>query len=114
MKQYLVAGLIAFPLVCLGQSINLAGVPQNCEAPMAHDMEMSNIPAILDLGQDAAKIVDIHTISNMQAYQYYPKLYKLDCYLIVKWSNGTTDYGYKFSAWENKYGQTMVSYGHRN
>jgi hypothetical protein len=114
MKRQLFGALLFFPFICSAQSIDLAGVPQNCEAPMAHEMEMSNIPAVLDLGDNAARIIDIHTMSNTQAYQYYPKLYRLDCYLIVKWSNGATDYGYKFSAWENKYGQTMVSYGRHN
>jgi hypothetical protein len=102
--------LVLLPSLACAQSVDLAGVPQSCSAPLAHDMEASNIPAILDLGAAAAKIVSIQTMNNQRAYEYYPGLRKIDCYLIVRWSNGQVDRFY--SAWNNKYGQTMVSYGH--
>lgn len=110
MIRKFILAMCAFPLIANAQ-VNLAGVPENCEASLTHDMELANIPAILDLGPGAAKITSIQTMNNQHAYQYYPGLYRLDCYVTVRWSNGQVDQFYKFSAWDTKYGQTMVSYG---
>lgn len=105
--------LILIPALSQAQTVNLAGVPENCQAPLAHDMMMANIPAILELDEGSAHIAAIQTLGTTEAYQYQPGLYRLDCYVNVRWSNGTVDWGYKFSTWESRYGRTMVSYGHR-
>lgn len=90
-----------------------AGIPQNCKAPLAHDMEMTNIPYLLDLGSRAAKISSIETLGGTPAYEYLPGLYRIDCYLTVHWSNGAVDYGYKFSMWEDRYGGLKGTYSPR-
>jgi hypothetical protein len=87
-----------------------AGVPQNCEAPLAHDMEMANIPHLLDLSPHAATIKSIETVTGTPAYEYMPGNYKIDCFITVHWSNGTTDFMYKFSMWEDRYGGLQGSY----
>ncbi|CAB3742670.1 hypothetical protein LMG22037_06621 [Paraburkholderia phenoliruptrix] len=91
-------------------AVDLSGIPQNCQAPLAHDMEVANIPNLLELGANAARIISIKTLGGTEAYQYAPGLYRIDCSLIVHWSNGTTDYGYRFSMWQDKYGGLKGSY----
>lgn len=91
-------------------AVDLAGIPQNCKAPLARDMEMTNIPYLLDLGGSAAKISSIETLGGTPAYEYFPGLYRIDCYLTVHWSNGAVDYGYKFSVWEDRYGGLKGAY----
>jgi hypothetical protein len=91
-------------------AVDLAGIPQNCQAPLAHDMEMENIPYLLDLGQNAARITLIETIGGTPAYQYAPGQYRIDCFITVHWSNGVTDYGFKFSMWQDRYGQLKGTY----
>lgn len=90
---------------------DLSGIPQNCEAPLAHDMEMTNIPYLLELGPNAAHITKIDTIGGPDAYQYAPNLYKIDCAITVHWSNGAVDMAYLFSAWQDKYDGLKGYYG---
>lgn len=90
-----------------------AGVPQNCQAPLAHDMEMSNIPYLLELGPQSAKITRIENVAGTPAYEYLPGLYKIDCYVTVHWSNGTVDFMHKFSMWEDRYGGLKGTYSAR-
>jgi hypothetical protein len=90
-----------------------AGIPQNCQAPLAHDMEMTNIPYLLELGPNAAQIKSIDTVVGVPAYEYYPGLYRIDCYITVHWSNGTVDYMHKFSMWEDRYGGLKGTYSER-
>jgi len=87
-----------------------AGIPQNCHTPLAHDMEMANIPYLLDLGPDAAHIKSIETVTGVPAYEYLPGLYRIDCYITVRWSNGAIDYMHKFSMWEDRYGGLKGTY----
>lgn len=104
--------LLAF-LVALFTSSAYAfptGIPQNCQAPLAHDMEMANIPYLLDLGQGASQIKSIQTVAGGPAYEYLPGLYRIDCYITVRWSNGVIDYMHKFSMWEDRYGGLKGSY----
>ena len=89
------------------------GIPENCQAPMAHDMEMTNIPYLLDLPDSAAHISKIDTLGGTPAYEIFPGRYRIDCYLNVHWSNGTVDYGYRFSVWEDRYGDVKGTYGRR-
>jgi hypothetical protein len=103
--------LLAFPVFAHAQGLNLAGVPRSCKAPLAHDMEIANIPQILELEEGAARIASIQTLGDPGSYQYYPGLYRIDCIINVRWSNGTVDWAHKFSIWDDKYGQTMVGYG---
>lgn len=109
MKKFLLCTAFLIPLSALAQP-NLTGIPENCEAPMAHDMEMVNIPHLLDISDGDAHIVEITTYGGSGAYEFEPKRYKIDCYIAVKWSNGTIDWGYKFSAWEDRYGRVLVAY----
>lgn len=90
-----------------------SGIPQNCKAPLAHDMEMTNIPYLLELGPNAARIMSIETIGGTPAYEYLPGQYKIDCYITVHWSNGTVDFMHKFSMWEDRYGELKGSYTQR-
>ena len=90
---------------------DLLGIPQNCEAPLAHDLEMRNIPYLLDLGPNAARITQIETIGGPDAYQYALNLYRIDCAVTVHWSNDTIDRAFLFSVWENRYGEVEGSYG---
>jgi hypothetical protein len=108
MKPLILA--LLFPTIALAQGVDLAGVPQNCRAPLANDMEMSNIPLLLDLGESAAKISRIETIGGTPAYEYWPGFYRIDCYITVHWNNGTVDYGYKFSMWEDRHGGLKGAY----
>ena len=94
-------------------AVDPAGIPQNCKAQLAHDMEMTNIPYLLDLGSRAAKISSIETLGGTPSYEYLPGLYRIDCYLTVHWSNGAVDYGYKFSMWEDRYGGFKGTYSQR-
>lgn len=87
------------------------GIPQNCDAPLAHDLEMTNIPYLLDLGPDAAHIVKIDRLDSPEAFQYAPGRYKVVCSVNVHWSNGNVDMGYIFSAWEDEYGSIRGAYG---
>jgi hypothetical protein len=87
-----------------------AGIPENCMAPMAHVEEMENIPAILNLGPGAAKIVSIKTPFNLKANLIGKDAYRLMCPITVTWSNGRVDYGYTFLIWNGDYGQIMVDY----
>jgi len=87
-----------------------AGVPQNCQAPLAHDMEMANIPYLLDLGEGAAHIKSIETVAGVPAYEYLPGLHRIDCYITVRWSNGAVDHMHKFSMWEDRHGGLQGSY----
>lgn len=105
--------LIACVLPASAHAVDLSGIPQNCQAPLAHDMEMANIPYLLDLGPNAAAITRIETMGGTPAYEYWPGRYKIDCYLTVHWSNGTVDYGHKFSMWQDKYGGLKGSYSQR-
>lgn len=105
MKKILIA--LLFPATAFAFP---AGIPQNCKAPLAHDMEMSNIPYLLDLDERAARISLIETMGGTPAYEYLPGLYKIDCYVTVHWSSGATDYGYKFSVWEDQRGGLKGSY----
>jgi hypothetical protein len=91
-------------------AVDLSGIPQNCKTPLAHDMEMSNIPYLLDLGENAARITLIETIGGTPAYEYMPGQYRIDCFITVHWSNGVTDYGFKFSMWQDRYGQLKGTY----
>lgn len=77
---------------------------------MAHDMEMTNIPYLLDLNDRAAHISKIETIGGTPAYEISQGRYRIDCYLNVHWSNGAVDYGYRF-AWEDRYGDVKGTYG---
>lgn len=104
---------IFFPAVTNAQNVDLAGIPQNCGAPLAHDMEMTNIPYLLDLGSRAAKISSIETLGGTPTYEYFPGLHRIDCYLTVHWNNGAVDYGYKFSMWEDRYGGLKGAYSQR-
>jgi hypothetical protein len=105
--------IIAALLSANANAVDLAGIPQNCKAPLAHDMEMTNIPYLLDLGGNAARITSIETIGGTPAYQFLPGQYRIDCYLNVHWSNGAVDYGYKFSMWQDKYDGLKGSYSQR-
>lgn len=99
---------LLFPIIA--HAVDLSGIPQNCQAPLAHDMEMANIPYLLELGPNAARIRSIETATGTPAYEYYPGLYRIDCYITVRWSNGTVDYMHKFSMWQDKYGGLKGSY----
>lgn len=110
MKNLLIALLLPIPAFA---QVDLTGIPQNCQAPLARDMEMTNIPYLLDLGPNPARITSIETIGGTPAYEYMPGQYKIDCYLTVHWSNGTIDYGYKFSMWEDRYGGLQGTYSQR-
>lgn len=105
-----ILALALFPVLAHAQ-VNLAGVPQNCDAPLAHDMEMQAIPQILQLGDGAAHITKIDKLGGTPAYLYTLGKYRIDCYLVVHWSNGTVDRGYKLSLWEDRYGSISGSYG---
>lgn len=94
-------------------AVDLAGIPENCQAPLAHDMEMANIPYLLELGPNAARIKSIETATGTPAYEYYPSLYRIDCYITVHWSNGTVDYMHKFSMWQDRYDGLKGSYTRR-
>lgn len=104
---------IALLLPTFAHAVDLSGIPQNCQAPLAHDMEMANIPYLLELGENAAHIKSIETIGGTPAYEFMLGQYRIDCFLTVRWSNGATDYGYKFSMWEDKYGGLKGSYSQR-
>lgn len=108
MKKLLIA--LLFPATAFAFP---AGIPQNCQAPLAHDMEMSNIPYLLDLGPNAAQIKSIESVAGTPAYEYLPGSYKIDCFITVHWSNGTTDFMYKFSMWEDRYGGLKGTYSQR-
>jgi len=95
--------LTLFLTTTTAHAVDLSGIPHNCQAPLAHDMEMTNIPYLLELGANSARITSIQTLGGTEAYQYAPGLYRIDCSLIVHWSNGTTDYGYRFSMWQDRY-----------
>lgn len=105
--------LLALLLPISAHAVDLSGIPQNCEAPLAYDMEMRNIPYLLELGPNAAHITSIKTIGGTPAYQYMPGLYRIDCYLTVYWSNGTVDYGHRFSMWQDRYDGLKGSYTQR-
>ena len=92
-------------------AVDLSGIPQNCDAPLAHDLEMANIPYLLDLGPGAARIVKIDRLNSPEAFQYAPGRYKIVCSITVHWSNGSVDMGYIFSAWEDQYGSVRGTYG---
>lgn len=94
-------------------AVDPSGIPQNCQAPLARDMEMANIPYLLELGPNAARIQSIETAVGTPAYEYYPGLYRIDCYITVHWSNGTVDYMRKFSVWQDRYGGLKGSYSAR-
>lgn len=85
------------------------GVPASCSAPMAQADMQSQIPSLLQLGPDAAQITNIHLMADANAFEYQPKLYKIECYLQVTFSNGLQQEA-KFAEWMNEYGQKMVSY----
>ncbi|MDR6421268.1 hypothetical protein J2801_003556 [Paraburkholderia phenoliruptrix] len=102
--------LMVFLAATTAHAVDLSGIPQNCQAPLAHDMEMTNIPYLLDLGPNAARIKSIETAAGTPAYEYYPGLYRIDCYVTVHWSNGTVDYMHKFSLWQDRYGSLQGSY----
>ncbi|MDP9651729.1 hypothetical protein [Paraburkholderia caledonica] len=106
-----IAIALLFPV--LAHAVDLSGIPQNCKAPLAHDMEMANIPYLLELGENAARVTSIQTLGGTPAYEYYPGLYRIDCYITVHWSNGTVDYAHKFSMWQDKYGDLRGSYSQR-
>ncbi|HEX7911797.1 MAG TPA: hypothetical protein VF534_27400 [Paraburkholderia sp.] len=106
-------GLVMAVAAMQAYAVDLSGVPQNCQAPLAHDMEMSSIPYLLDLGPNAARITSIKTEGGTPAYEYLPGLYKIDCYITVRWSNGTIDYFHKFSMWEDRYGGLKGTYSQR-
>ena len=105
--------IIAAFLSANAHAVDLSGIPQNCKAPLAHDMEMEIIPYLLDLGPNAAHITSIETVGGTQAYEYLPGQYKIDCYINVHWSNGVMDFMYKFSIWQDKYGGLKGSYSQR-
>jgi hypothetical protein len=100
----------ALLIACQVHAVDLSGVPQNCQAPLARDMEMTNIPYLLDLGENSAKISRIENVAGVPAYEYLPGLYRIDCYITVHWDNGAVDYMYKFSMWEDRHGGLKGSY----
>jgi hypothetical protein len=110
MRQFAI--LLAM-LATNANAVDPSGIPQNCQAPLAHDMEMANIPYLLDLGPSAARIESIETAAGTPAYEYYPGLYRIDCYITVHWSNGTIDYMHKFSMWQDRYDGLKGSYTRR-
>lgn len=110
MIRHTISALAAFSITVSANAIDLAGIPQNCKASLARDMEMANIPYLLDLGRNAAHIISIEQIAGTPAYEYLPGLYKIDCFVTVHWSNGTVDYMHKFSMWEDRYGGLEGSY----
>ncbi|WP_321913587.1 hypothetical protein [Paraburkholderia sp. J11-2] len=103
--------LLALLLPIAAHAADLTGIPQNCQAPLAHDLEMANIPYLLDLGPNAAHITKIDALPSSDAFQYAPNRYKIVCSVTVHWSNGNVDLGYVFSAWEDQYGSIRGSYG---
>jgi hypothetical protein len=88
----------------------MAGIPQNCGAPLAHDMEMTAIPQILRLSPQAARIKHIVPRAGADAYEYSPGFYRIDCWVDVYWSNGTVDRMAKISLWEDRYGEFQGEY----
>jgi hypothetical protein len=111
MLRYLLAAALAAPVMALAQvPPGLAGIPENCEAPLAHDMEMSAIPQLLHIPETGAQIQKIATIGNSHAYSIEHNAERIDCKISVYWDNGTIDRNYKFSVWQDRYGRFQGSY----
>ena len=107
--------LLFAPASALAQvpsSADLAGVAENCAAPLAKAMEESAIPQLLHLGAGAAQITSITDFSpNIQAVRIVPHQWELSCVISVKWSNGHLDRYYRFITKEDRYGSLTGFYG---
>lgn len=111
----LLAALILAPAVAAAQvpsAADLAGIAENCAAPMAKDMEESAIPQLLHLGAGAAQIMSITDLSpDIHAVRIGPHQWELSCVISVKWTNGQVDRYYRFVTKEDRYGSLTGFYG---
>ena len=111
----LLAALMLAPVAAVAQvpsAADLAGIAENCAAPMAKAMEESAIPQLLHLGAGAAQIMSITDLSpNIHAVRLGPHQWELSCVISVKWSNGQFDRYYRFVAKEDRYGSLTGFYG---
>ena len=55
----------------------------------------------------------IKNVGGTPAYEYYPGLHRIDCYITVRWSNGEVDFMHKFSMWEDRYDGIKGTYSQR-
>lgn len=109
MLRQIVAVLALAPTLVFAQGTKEV-IPPNCFSPAAHEYELRYIPEALKLPAGAANIISIKPIENAPSIPDgygHPSLY---CHIIVKWSNGRTDFGYTFHMWHGDYGQIMVGY----
>jgi hypothetical protein len=109
MKKFLIA--LLFPITAHAQLFP-PGVPENCFAPMSHDMARNGIPGLLHVSDNSLNhITDITFTKNSEAFDLGGGHYRINCKVNVKWSSGASDNGYWFSIWEDPDGELQVYYG---
>ncbi len=96
-------------------SANADSIPPYCG--LAGNDERSQIPAVLQLNDNSAKIVKITNLMEKEpktmqfpAVNGAPARYFLLCPVKVEWSNGVTDYAY-FEEFDDQHSNVQVYYG---
>ncbi len=104
-------GLLLASTVSFAQGF--IGIPENCRAPMAHDIEMASIPQLMHANTDV-HIIGIVPVGNSHAKPIGAGFYRIDCAISVWWSDGHVDESYIFSAWDGPNGSFSGRYSPSN
>jgi hypothetical protein len=109
-KKLIFIAVLLIPLSTYAQS-GANDLPTSCKSAYMEQVEKANIPNIIGITNNNPSIAIIIPYSSPGYYEYAPGQYRIDCFITVQWSDGTTDSMYEFSAWQSRYNQVMVSYG---
>lgn len=111
MKFHFLFTTMLIPCIGLAQvPPGLAGIPENCQAPLAYDMAMSAIPQLLRIPKTGPHIKKIIPIGNSHAYSIGHEAYRINCRVDVYWDDGAIDRHYLFSVWQDQNGKFQGVY----